>query len=402
MKKSFSQFGIFLVLLLAFSALPAKAQDTYDADRQRAFQLVQENNLVAALPLLEKLAAAKPDDTGVLQHLALAVAAQAVASKDPEQMKQGFRRARALAEKCRQLGDNSQLVQTILERLPTEEQMNAPAKPGTPAEDALQAGEAAFSGGDFKTALAEYERAEKLDPKLYEAPLFAGDVHYKLKDIEKAGAAYARAIAIDPDRDTAYRFWGNVLLQSGRMEESKQKLIEAVICEPYSRAPWQYLSNWADRNQVQLSHLKIEVPQSSVQRKDENNISILVSPTEKADGTAAWGIYSLVKAGWMSDQKFKEAFPNEKEYRHSLNEEAQSLRMAIESVENQIKNGKLKEQSLEISIANLLKIHRAGMIEPYVLFVMADAGIAKDYVEYRKNNRDKLRRYLTDFVAANK
>lgn len=402
MKKSFSLFAVFLVLSLAFSALPATAQDTYDADRQRAFQLVRENNLVAALPLLEKLAAAKPEDTGVLQNLALALAAQAIASKNPEQMKQSFRRARELAEKCKKLGDNSQLVQTILERLPTEEQMNAPAKPSTPAEDALQAGEAAFSSGDFKTALAEYERAEKLDPKLYEAPLFAGDVHYKLKDIDKAAAAYARAITIDPDRDTAYRFWGNVLLQSGRMEESKQKLIEAIICEPYSRAPWQYLSNWGESNQVKLGHLKIEVPRSSVQRKDDNNISIFVSPTEKADGTAAWGIYSLVKAGWMSDKKFKEAFPNEKEYRHSLNEEAQSLRMAIESVENQIKEGKLKEPALDGSIANLLKIHRAGMIEPYVLFVMADAGIAKDYVEYRKNNREKLRRYLTDFVVANK
>lgn len=392
----------FVVLLLALTVSLASAQDNYDADRQRAFQLVQENNLTAALPLLEKLAAAKPEDTGVLQNLALALAAQAIAGKNPEQMKANFRRARELAEKCRKLGDNSQLVQTILERVPTEEDLNAPQKQNTPADDALQAGEAAFSSGDFKRALAEYEKAEKFNPKLYEAPLFAGDMHYKLNDLEKAGAAYSRAIAIDPNRDTAYRFWGNVLLQSGRMEESRQKLIEAVICEPYSRAPWQYLSNWAERNKVQLGHPKIEVPQSSVQRKDDKNINVLIAPGEKQDGTSAWTLYSVIKAGWMMDKKFKEAFPNEKEYRHSLNEEAQSLRLAIESVENQIKEGKLKEKSLDQSIANLLKVHRAGLLEAYVLLAMGDAGIAKDYVEYRRNNRDKLRRYLAEFVTTNK
>ncbi len=390
------------VLLLALAGAPAAAQDNYEAERKRALDLVEKHDLLAALPLLEKLATAKPEDTVVLQNLALGLASQGIASKNPELIKQNFRRARELAERCRKLGDNSQLVQTILERLPTEEELNAPSPKNTPADDALQAGEAAFSSGDFKRALAEYERAEKLDPKLYEAPLFAGDMHYKMNDIEKAGTAYARAIAINPDRDTAYRFWGNALLQNGRMEESKQKLIEAILCEPYSRAPWQYMSNWAQRNQAQLGHPKIEIPQSSVQRKDDQNINILVTPSEKQDGTSAWAIYSLMKAGWMMDKKFKEAFPNEKEYRHSLKEEAQSLRIAIESVENQVKEGKLKEKSLDESIANLLKIHRAGLIESYVLLAMADEGIAKDYLEYRKNNRDKLRRYLAEFVIGNK
>lgn len=402
MKTIVALSALCVVLLLSLAVAPAAAQDNYEAERKRALDLVQEHNLLAALPLLEKLATAKPEDTVVLQNLALALASHGIASKNPELIKQNFRRARELAERCRKLGDNSQLVQTILERLPTEEELNAPSPKNTPADDALQAGEAAFSSGDFKRALAEYERAEKLDPKLYEAPLFAGDMHYKLNDIEKAGTAYARAIAINPDRDTAYRFWGNALLQNGRMEESKQKLIEAILCEPYSRAPWQYMSNWAQRNQAQLGHPKIEIPQSSVQRKDDQNVNIFVAPSEKQDGTSAWAIYSLVKAGWMMDKKFKEAFPNEKEYRHSLKEEAQSLRIAIESVENQVKEGKLKEKSLDESIANLLKIHRAGLIESYVLLAMADEGIAKDYLEYRKNNRDKLRRYLVEFVISNK
>ncbi|MGH9799077.1 MAG: tetratricopeptide repeat protein, partial [Blastocatellia bacterium] len=292
MKTFVTAYILCIALLLSLTVVTAVGQDNYDADRKRAFDLVQENNLIAALPLLEKLAVAKPEDTGVLQNLALALVAQAVANKNPEQMKLNFRRARELAEKCQKLGDNSQLVQTILEKIPTGDQMEAaPVKKNTPADDALQAGEAAFGSGDFKKALAEYERAEKLDPKLYEAPLFAGDMHFKLNDVEKAGAAYARAIAIDPDRDTAYRFWGNVLLQSGRMEESKQKLIEAIICEPYSRATWQYLSNWAQRNKKELSHPRVDIPTSSVQRKDDKNINITAMLSDKKDGTDAWTIY---------------------------------------------------------------------------------------------------------------
>jgi len=31
-----------------------------------------------------------------------------------------------------------------------------------------------------------------------------------------------------------------------------------------------------------------------------------------------------------------------------------------------------------------------------------DEGIARDYVEYRKTNRDKLRRYLLEYVASGK
>lgn len=391
----------FVVLLLALTVSFASAQGSYDSDRQRAFQLVQENNLIGALPLLEKLAAVKPEDTGVLQNLALALAAQAIAGKNPDQMKTNFRRARELAEKCQKLGDNSQLVQTILERLPTEDQMNVPPKASTPADEALQAGEAAFSSGDFKRALAEYEKAEKLAPKLYEAPLFAGDVHFKLNDIEKAGAAYSRAITIDPNRDTAYRFWGNALLQSGKMEESKQKLIEAIICEPYSRAPWQYLSNWAERNKAQLGHPRVDVPTSSVQRKDDKNINITAMLSDKKDGTEAWTMYSLVKAAWMGET-FEKEFPKEKEYRHSLREESEALKAAIESLQVKLKEGGLKESALDVSIANLLKLHRAGLIEPFILLAKPDEGIAHDYTEYRKNNRDKLRRYLAEFVIASK
>src|SRR5262249_21670181 len=129
---------------------------------------------------------------------------------------------------------------------------------------------------------------------------------------------------------------------------------------------------------------------SSVQQKDDKNITVLVNPSEKKDGTEAWTIYSMTRAGWMTAKKFTEEFPNESKYRHSLREESSALRLTAESVLSQLKEGKLKEEAMDVSIANLLKLHRAGLIEAYVLLAMADEGIARDYAEYRRNNRDKL------------
>jgi hypothetical protein len=39
------------------------------------------------------------------------------------------------------------------------------------------------------------------------------------------------------------------------------------------------------------------------------------------------------------------------------------------------------------------------MIEPYVLLNAADEGIAQDYAGYREKNRDRLVRYLSEFVV---
>jgi tetratricopeptide (TPR) repeat protein len=404
MKRTRAYFTVLLCLFALFGQTSAQEQFDYEAERKKAIQLVGEYKYTEALPILEKLAAAKADDAVVLQYLSMAVLVNAtISKKPPEELKKDLIRARSLAIKSRDLGNNSSLIEMILEQVPSDGNPEAftGSKKRTPAAEALLEGEGAFVKGDTTRAIEHYERAAKLDPKLYEAPLFIGDVYYKTKQIDKAGEWYARAIAIDPDRETAYRYWGNVLMSDDRMEESREKLIEAVIADPYNRNTWQFLDTWARRNQKRLGHLRIEVPTSSVKRKDEKNIDILVNPVDKKDGTEAWMLYSISRAAWMTAKQFSEAFPDEKEYRHSLREEAEALRLTAESVAGQIKEGKLKESALDVSIANLLKLYKAEMIEPYVLLAIPDAGIARDYIQYRKINRDKLRRYVSEFVILN-
>jgi tetratricopeptide (TPR) repeat protein len=397
-------FAALSILLLSGPARTFAQDNTdYEADLNRAVELVKSYKMPEAVPILEKLHSARPDDMIVLESLAFAISTIATAEKDPEKRKKEFLRARELAERAKKLGDNSERIQLLLEYIPPDG--NMPTLTGiekrSPAEEALMEGEAAFAKGDMERAIEHYERALKLEPKLYDAPLFIGDAYHKLGKNDKAYESYARAVAIDPDRDTAYRYWGNVLMRENNLKDAKEKLIEGVIANPYTRLTWQFLANWGERSGTQLSHPRIDIPTSSVQKKDDKNIDILVNSLEKKDGTNAWMFYSLGRSAWMIDnKKFSEAFPNEKKYRHSLREEYESLSMAVEAIQNQLKDGKLKESSLDVSIANLLKLHRDGLIEVYVLFVKADEGIARDYAEYRKNNRDKLRRYLNEYVTA--
>ena len=42
-----------------------------------------------------------------------------------------------------------------------------------------------------------------------------------------------------------------------------------------------------------------------------------------------------------------------------------------------------------------------GLLETYVLFVRADAGMKQDYPAFRQSNRDKLKRYLAQYVMKN-
>src|SRR5215831_18864525 len=392
-------FAALSALLLSRPARTfAQEQSAYEADFKRAFELVKANKMTEAAPILEKLHEAKPDDTAVLELLAYAISVNTALEKDADKRKKELLRARSMAERAKAMGRNSQIIQLLLELISPEGEMAGMAGSGkrTPAEEALMEGEAAFSKGEMERAIEHYERALKLDPKLYEAPLFIGDAYNTSGKKDKAYESYARAVAIDPDRETAYRYWGNVLMRENKLKEAKEKLIEAVIAAPYSRATWQFLMNWAERSQIELSHPRIDIPTSSVQKKDDRNISIFVNPSEKKDGSEAWITYSIARAAWMT-KKFSDAFPNEKQYRHSLLEESEALRITAESVLTQLKEGKLKENSLDVSIANLLKLHRDGLIEVYVLVARPDEGIARDYAEYRKNNRDKLRRYLNEY-----
>ncbi len=388
-----------LCLLLHPGFVRAQEVENYPAGRARALLLYEQQKMVDALPLLERLHAANPKDLKILEALAWSTYVNSATFTDAAAQKQARKRARDLGLKAKELGSHDGLI---------EELVNFPPDGGEPAsyssrkevDEAMRAGEAAFARGDFGKALEAYERALKLDPKQYEAALFMGDVYYKQEKLEQAGEWFAKATAINPDRETAYRYWGDSLLAGDKKEEALKRFAEAVIADPYSRLSWAGLVNWGKRYDKPLAHPRIDVPASSVQRKDDKNITIFMNPDGKADGTDAWTFYSISRAAWMTEKKFKEAFPNEPQYRHSLREEAESLRLAAEMTAKKLKEGKLKKEQLDPSLANLVRLNNDGLLEAFILLAKADAGIAKDYEAYRREHRDKLRQYVVDYVSA--
>jgi tetratricopeptide (TPR) repeat protein len=393
-------FVLSLLAGIAPVALFAQGAANYEAEKRRAIQLLENAKATEALPILERLSNSNPEDGQVMFYFGFALLAHSNTIKEAGARKQSRIRARAAMLKARESGYKNPLMESILESIPADGGEETSYSANAQADAAMHEGEAAFVKGDLDAALAAYQRALTHDPKLYEAALFAGDMYFKKGQPFKAAEWYDRAIAINPDRETAYRYSASPLMEAGKLEEARLRYVEAFVAEPFNRLARAGLIRWGEAARVELAHPDIKVPTNATPLKD-NKMTINISPESvgKDDGTAAWVAYGVVRAGWEME-KFAKEFPAEKQYRHTLREEAEALSRVVESVKTQTKDKKIK--TLDPSLARLVKLHDEGLLEAYILFARADQGIAQDYAEYRKANRDKLRRYLMEYVTARK
>lgn len=392
--------GATLTLVLMVYGAPARvtAQDSHEARRTRAFELLKQGKFDEARELFDGLSKEDAQDAPVMFGLGFSTLATSKNIKDPDERRKARVRARQALVRAKELGLENDLLEAAIASIPPDgsEKSGMGFSKNSEADKAMQEGEALFTRGELDGAINAYTRAFKLDPQLYEAPLFIGDMYSRKKDVEKAGEWFAKAIAIDPDRETAYRYWGDVLMTVGRSTEARDKYVEAVVAAPYNRLTWEGgLIRWAKEAGVRLGNPKIEIP-ADVSSNKPGEVNITLDPKMfegKDDGSSAWLLYSITRANWRS-AKFAKTFPNEKSYRHSLAEEAEALRMVISTVK-----ADKKIKKLDPSIATLIKLEDAGLLEAYILFSRADDGISQDYEAYRKNNRDKLRRYVGEVIA---
>lgn len=397
---------IFTSLVLMAVACATLAQPQDNPDRRRAFELYDANNMAAALPLLEKLAAANPNDVAVLSRLGFAIYASTSTEKDTAARARLRERARTTLLRARALGDDSNLTNMVLDALASPDATDVPFSSIQAAEAAIREGEAAFVRGDMDKAIAAYKRALESDPRLYDAALYAGDAEFKKAHsstdpqfrsdhFDAAGVWFAKAIGINATRETAYRYWGDALDAQGKTNEARDKFVDAIIADPYSRNPYVGLTQWAERHKVSLGHPKIEPPNSTTTEGDNTTVNIDPRTLNSADGSNNWLLYSLTRVAWAKADFFKN-YPTEKEYRHSLKEETAALRMVAEACAKDVQSGKVK--TLEPALAMLVKLNEDGFVEAYVLFAHPDRGIARDYASYRSMNREKLRQYWLNVV----
>lgn len=386
-----------LCLLLAVPASPRTRAAGQVDERARALKMLWEDSRPEdALPLLEKLSAASPDDGDVTFAYGFALLAHSKLLKEPDARRQARVRARGFFLKAKELGVSHPLLASIVESMPPDGGADEVFSENKEADGAMRDGEAAYVRGDFAAAATSYQRALQADPKLYEAALFAGDMFLKLDQYDKAGEWYARAIQINPDRETAYRYSATPLMRQQKYDEAKARYIEAFIAEPYNRMARAGLTQWAQTVGVRVGNPQINVPTFVAPPKGEKvTVNIDTAALDRDDGSAAWMMYGMMRTSWAVE-RFAKIFPSEKTYRHSLREEAEALNAVALAVKAQQQKGKVK--TLAPDLALLVKLNDEGLLEAYILLARADEGISQDFADYRKSNRDKLRRYVVDYV----
>lgn len=393
-KASLRKFRILAIIsifvLSAFSTAMIAQTDDPAALKAKAQALFDEGKLIDALPIYEKLAVQLPKDSGVMRNLGFALLGQAANTSDTEKRRQIRIRARDTFIIARDLGDNSLTVRGIIDGLPTDGRDGQGFSDNPEANKVMEQAEAYFSAGKMDDAFAAYQRALELDPRCYYAALFSGDVKMQAKQWDEAEKWYQRAITIDPFRETAYRYSASPLMKQMKFDRARDRYVEAYITAPYDRLAISGLVQWGQATKTQLGHPKIDIPKTTVGPDGKKNVDITISPTMD-DGSMAWIAYSTTRDEWQKT-KFVKAYPNEKTYRHSVAEEADALRSVLSMAKS------LKPKTLNSQIGMIEKLDKDGVLEAYILLAIPDEGIAADHPAYLRQNREKLRQYVTKYV----
>lgn len=352
-----------VALLLASMVGTAMAQQE---DLQHAVALFDQGEHRQALPLFQKLAQDGSKAPIVYERLGFLLLEMSGAPKEADARRRQRAEARRMFEKALQLGSRDLQVRALHDGMPEDGGGDADFSKNPAVQEAMRVAEAAYSARDFGAAFAAYQKALTLDPTLYEAAVFSGDTYLHRAPLDSAYVWYARATQIDPDRELAWRYWSDVLLKHDRRDEAKERAIRAIIAEPHQRMGFQAISSWA-----QVTHRSPEWPPA-------------FDPADNATrGTAARTAYDSVRAAWRgADGRggpvFRQAYPGDSVYRHSLQEEVAALRAAA------------KVTTTETGVLVLRDLDSAELLEAFILFRRVDAGIAQDYDAYRREHREQL------------
>ncbi|HMK23790.1 MAG TPA: tetratricopeptide repeat protein [Terriglobales bacterium] len=364
------------------------------AMRKQALEFYQAGKFVEAMPLLGKLSARNPEDFVVKEHWAYSMLEYSATLSDPNERKRQRMHARELALEAQKAGDQSDLMQLLLSIPPDGSEPKFSERKDV--DDAMRSAEASFARGDYDSARAGYQRALDLDPKNYEAAVFTGDAYFKQKIYDRAGEWFQRAIDINPDKEAAYRYWGDALAMAGKNDEARQKYINAVIAEPYNRAPWAALRTWTDRTNQPFNAIILE-NKSSTKKAGDKAVSLDEhSLAAQSPEAAGWAAYEKTRQTWK-EGRFKKEYPGESNYRHSLKEETEALDAMVAVLAPDAASMK-KAEILDPSLLALIRLDHDGLLEPFVLLNRADPEIAKDYPAYLKAHRDRLYRYVDEVV----
>jgi tetratricopeptide (TPR) repeat protein len=96
------------------------------------------------------------------------------------------------------------------------------------AQDYVAKGLQQEQRGNFTAAIAAYDKAIQLDPKLVTAYFSRGLVYFNLRDREKALADLTKAIQLDPTRPQTYHHRGLVYVRLNQKRNAKADFRKAI------------------------------------------------------------------------------------------------------------------------------------------------------------------------------
>jgi len=390
-------FVLFEILAIRPIVLSAQSTESLQDLKEKIARLTDAQRLTEALPLLQELVSREPSNADAYYFLGFAWMAEASNVRDEAARKTLRIRAREAWMKAKELGSRRDILDGLIATIPADGSTTRSFSENIEAHAAMTEAEAFFGQGKLQDALRNYQRALQADPKLYEAALFSGDVYNQERDWAEAEKWYQKAMEIDPYREIAYRYSATPLMRQGKLDEALSRYVQSYITEPYSRFAQSGLLQWASAAKVTPAHPAIEFPiqvigAGTAEPKVATNPAFVDKPD---DGTSAWLSYGPARVDWAK-KKFAEAFPQEKNYRHSLAEEAAALRAVLKTAKE------INPKELHPSLAKLKKLDDDGLLEAYILMARPDEGIAQDHADYLRKNPDRLRRYVMDVVLASR
>lgn len=406
------QPNLSLVLLVSLCAVPSVVfqsnaeqvnapranPDASDQEkRQKAVALFSQGKRLEALLLLEDLVQKNPQDAELLVDLGASLIDHAATLADQDTAAKERFRARDLVQKAWELGNTSPLAENLrqlLRDLPANGAIRFSDNPAV--ERVMNAGEAAFARRDFDEALIAYAKALELEPTNYSAALFTANAYDRKDDFAHASQWYERTMRLNPDIETAFRYYADMLARHGDMAKARSMLIHAAVAEPYNKIVWREIRAWALINNTAFNLVYLPIP---LVAKDGSIRTAHPAAEQAPQPLSAWRAYHSTIADWRKGGKFEKQFPREAAYRHSLPEESEALTAAARVLQTLGQDEKSAQLVKGNTVAGLLlKLHEAGLIDPYVLFSLGDDGIARDYKTYRAANRTKLEEYMDKFV----
>jgi tetratricopeptide (TPR) repeat protein len=392
-------------------------EDNFDAERKQANELFLAGKVLESLPLYQDLCRQDPSIAVFAERHGTGLLRKAGTLGDAPEAKAVLEQGMAELRRAQSLGDNSPYVQTVLAssaKTPIGAIITGVpltlgwTHKGEPAAQAkFKEAEIAFSKQDFNTAASLYQDAAALDPAWYDAHLFTGDMYFRMSDWRDAGIWFQKAIDIDPDRDTAYRYWGDALYRSGKVGEAKLKYEQAVVAQPYDKAAWLALQQWATVTRTPTRTPQVTRPDfTTPDDKLKIDPALLV---ETGDGHTSWLIYQNARVAHGARVLVQWIVPGATDinghitpsgYRHTLGEEAECINLMLADLQKKLDAGTVAPEKLEPSLKNLMALKKDGMIECWILLSASDAGIRYDYPDYRKQHRDLLAGYIDRYILA--